>query len=158
MAGSCAACAARRCRRRGTSMPSDYGSPRAARRQTTRSFSVHASGLRATLIPSRLARDRTPPPCTPRTSTSPARTSPRSLRRFTWTSRDALDQFDKLRSVFDTAAHSSEFFQNRGLFADYYLSNRLREDPMWREDPAAIFAFVRGLYAGAQALGKEKTK
>ena len=62
----------------------------------------------------------------------PTRLDLRTLRRFTWTCRDALEQFDKLRSVFDCAAYTGEYFQNRGLFSDYFLRDRLREDPAWR--------------------------
>ena len=57
----------------------------------------------------------------------------RSLRRFTWTTPDALEQFDKLRTVFDAAAYTGEYFQNRGLFSDYFLRERLREDTVWRD-------------------------
>lgn len=39
---------------------------------------------------------------------SPTRLDLRSLRRFTWTCRDGLEQFDKLRSVFDAAAYTGE--------------------------------------------------
>ena len=42
----------------------------------------------------------------------------RTLRRFTWTSRDGLEQFDKLRSVFEAAAFTEDYFCNRALFAD----------------------------------------
>src|SRR5205814_770904 len=88
----------------------------------------------------------------------PTRLDLRTLRRFTWTSPDALEQFDKLRSVFDAAAYTGEYFQNRGLFSDYYLRDRLREDPAWRDNPSAMFAFVRDLLRDAQARwgGKDK--
>ena len=82
---------------------------------------------------------------------SPSRLDLRTLRRFTWTGRDALEQFDKLRSVFDAAAYTGEYFQNRGLFADHFLRDRLREDPAWRDNPSAIFAFVRDLLRDAQS-------
>jgi hypothetical protein len=89
---------------------------------------------------------------------SPTRLDLRTLRRFTWTCRDALEQFDKLRSVFDAAAYTDEYFQNRGLFSDYFLRDRLREDPAWRENPSELFAFVRDLLRDAQARwgGKDK--
>ena len=89
---------------------------------------------------------------------SPSRLELRTLRRLTWTCRDALDQFDKLRSVFDAAAYTGEYFQNRGLFADYYLRDRLREDAAWRDNPSETFVFVRGLLEGAPArwFGKDK--
>jgi hypothetical protein len=89
---------------------------------------------------------------------TPSRLDLRTLRRFTWTRQDGLDQFDKLRSVFDTARCASEYFQNRGLFSDYFLRERLRDDPAWKDNPAAVFAYVRDLYKDAQGKwqGKEK--
>src|SRR5262249_17710784 len=90
---------------------------------------------------------------------SPTRLDLRTLRWLTWTSRDALEQFDKLRSVFDAAAYTGEYFQNRGLFSDYFLRDRLREDdPAWRENPAELFAFVRDLLRDGQVRlgGKDK--
>ena len=63
----------------------------------------------------------------------------RTIRRFTWTCRDGLEQFDKLRSVFDAAAFSEDYFCNRALFADYFLRDRLREDPAWRDNPSRAF-------------------
>jgi hypothetical protein len=89
---------------------------------------------------------------------SPTRLDLRFLRRFTWTSADALEQFDKLRSVFDAAAYTGGYFQNRGLFSDYFLRDRLREDPAWRDNPSEMFAFVRDLLRDAQARwgGKDK--
>lgn len=64
----------------------------------------------------------------------------RILRRLTWTGRDGLDQFAKLRSVFESAAFASQYFQNRALFADHFLQHRLREDPAWRDNPSSAFA------------------
>jgi hypothetical protein len=89
---------------------------------------------------------------------TPSRLDLRTLRRFTWTRQDGLDQFDKLRSVFDTALCAGDYFQNRGLFSDYYLRERLRDDPACKDNPAAIFAYVRDLYKDAQVKwqGKEK--
>jgi hypothetical protein len=57
----------------------------------------------------------------------PTRLDLRILRRFTWTCPDALEQIDKLRSVFEAAAYPGEYFQNRGLFSDYFLQDRLRQ-------------------------------
>jgi hypothetical protein len=89
---------------------------------------------------------------------TPSRLDLRALRRFTWTCRDALDQFDKLRSVFDSAHWTGEYFQNRGLFSDYFLRERLRENDAWKDNPAEVFGFVRDLYKDAQLKyqGKEK--
>ncbi|MBW3539980.1 MAG: N-6 DNA methylase [Planctomycetes bacterium] len=69
----------------------------------------------------------------------------RIIRRFTWTGRDGLEQFDKLRSVFAAAAFSEDYFSNRALFADHYLLTRLRDDAAWRENPANAFHGVREL-------------
>ena len=65
----------------------------------------------------------------PRRSAAPL--DPKTLHRFNWTSRDGLEQFDKLRSVFDAAAYTGEYFQNRGMFSGYFLRERLRDDPAW---------------------------
>jgi len=81
---------------------------------------------------------------------APDRLDLRALRRFTWTCRDGLEQFDKLRSVFDAAAYTGEYFQNRALFSDYYLRERLRDDPAWRDNPSELFPFVRDLLRDAQ--------
>ncbi len=89
---------------------------------------------------------------------SPTRLDLRILRRFTWTGKDALEQFDKLRSVFDAAAYTGEYFQNRGLFSDHFLRERLREDPAWRENPSTVFTFVRDLLRDAQARWSGKDK
>lgn len=89
---------------------------------------------------------------------SPTRLDLRILRRCTWTCRDGLEQFDKLRTAFDAAAYTGEYFQNRGLFADHYLRERLREDPFWRDNPSEMFSFVRELLKAApgQWAGKGK--
>ena len=80
----------------------------------------------------------------------------RILRRLTWTGRDGLDQFDKLRSVFEAAHYTGQYFQNRALFADHYLENRLREDTAWRDDPSVTFASVRDLLADARRRWADK--
>ena len=77
------------------------------------------------------------------TAGSPDRLEIRAIRRFTWTCRDGLEQFDKLRSVFEAAAFTEEYFQNRSLFADHYLVDRLREDPACGDNPSNIFLAVK---------------
>ena len=74
---------------------------------------------------------------------APSRLEMRAVRRFTWTCRDALDQFDKLRSIFEAAAFTEEYFQNRALFADHYLVDRLKDDPAWRDNPSNVFLTVK---------------
>lgn len=80
----------------------------------------------------------------------------RTLRRFTWTGRDGLEQFDKLRSVFEAAAFSEDYFCNRALFADHYLLTRLREDSAWRDNPTETFQRVKQLLADARTRWLDK--
>lgn len=80
----------------------------------------------------------------------------RILRRMTWTGKDGLDQFDKLRSIFEAAHYSGQYFQNRALFADHFLETRLREDAAWRDDPSAAFAAVRDLLSNARSRWTNK--
>jgi hypothetical protein len=74
----------------------------------------------------------------------------RTIRRFTWTCRDGLEQFDKLRSVFEAAAFSEDYFCNRALFADHFLVSRLREDPAWQDNPSQVFQRVKSLMQDAR--------
>jgi hypothetical protein len=63
---------------------------------------------------------------------NPSRVHLRLLRRLTYTESDPQYQFEKLRSAFDMAEWSEEFFNNRGLFSDYYLNERLPETEAWK--------------------------
>jgi len=87
---------------------------------------------------------------------APATKELRTIRRFTWTSRDGLEQYDKLRSVFEAAAFTEEYFCNRALFADHYLLSRLREDPAWRDNPTQAFAKVKDQLSDARGRWLEK--
>jgi len=80
----------------------------------------------------------------------------RVLRRFTWTEGDPFGQFDKLRFAYDLAHWSEVYFNNRGLFSDYYLTERLRpkgagemEFPEWREEPKPAYQRLRAIYDSA---------
>ncbi len=88
----------------------------------------------------------------------PTAANRRTLRRLTWTCQDAIDQFAKLKSVFQAAAFTSDHFQNRNLFADYYLEHRLRDDPAWRDNPSAAFAAATETLRDAEKrlIGKNK--
>ncbi|MFD3163859.1 Eco57I restriction-modification methylase domain-containing protein, partial [Herpetosiphon sp. NSE202] len=57
----------------------------------------------------------------------------RVLKRFTMSEPDALYQWDKLRSAFVLAEWSEEYFNNRALFSDYYLKQRLTDPKLNRE-------------------------
>jgi hypothetical protein len=88
----------------------------------------------------------------------PNRIELRVLRRLTWTEADAFAQYDKLLSAYAVADWSEEFFNNRALFSDYYLLERLPERPQWVEDPKPSYIRLRQLYQGAasQFAGKER--
>jgi hypothetical protein len=80
----------------------------------------------------------------------------RVLRRFTWTEADPFGQFDKLRFAYDLAHWSEVYFNNRGLFSDYYLCERLpsrdwklTEFDEWREDPKPAYQRLRAIYEEA---------
>jgi hypothetical protein len=83
----------------------------------------------------------------------------RVLRRLTWTEGDVFAQYDKLLSAYAVAGWSEEFFNNRALFSDYYLLERLRERPEWGEDPKPAYLRLRQLYQGAsmQFAGHDRT-
>jgi hypothetical protein len=80
----------------------------------------------------------------------------RAIRQFTWTSRDGLEQFDKLRHTFEAAAFAEDYFCNRALFADHFLLTRLREDPAWRDNPAPAFLRVKELLQNPRQRWLEK--
>lgn len=95
----------------------------------------------------------------PRTLTvsrqNPGPVALRVLKRFTNTEPDAYYQWDKLRSAYNIADWTEQFFNNRALFSDYYLNVRLRDEPEWREKPevsmrafGALFANVRERLSG----------
>src|SRR5437870_4247885 len=64
----------------------------------------------------------------------------------------------RMLSMCAHAAYTGEYFQNRGLFSDYFLRDRLREDPAWRDNPSELFAFVHELLRDAQARWGGKYK
>jgi len=95
----------------------------------------------------------------------PSRIQLRVLRRFTWTEADPFGQFDKLRFAYDLAYWSEVFFNNRGLFSDYYLTERLPardgkfvEFGEWREDPKPAYQRLRAIYdQAAERFSGKKT-
>jgi hypothetical protein len=81
----------------------------------------------------------------------PSRIHLRVLRRFTYTESDPLKQYDKLLSAYTIADWSEEFFNNKALFSDYYLLNRLQEHPVWKEDPKPPFKALREIFCEARS-------
>jgi Alw26I/Eco31I/Esp3I family type II restriction m6 adenine DNA methyltransferase len=66
----------------------------------------------------------------------------RVLRRFSYTESDTFAQYDKLISAYDVAEWSRPFFNNRALFSDYYLAERLPQSAEWN-DKAEISAMTK---------------
>ena len=65
----------------------------------------------------------------------------RVLKRFTFTEGDSDYQWEKLRSAFTLAEWTEPDFNNRALFSDYYLKERLTDPaltPAWGEDVRLI--------------------
>ncbi len=82
----------------------------------------------------------------------------RVLRRLTWTESDPFGQYDKLLSAYALADWSEDYFNNRALFSDYYLKERLPGFPIWTDDPKPSFLRLRELYqrAASRFAGKER--
>ncbi|MBS1967730.1 MAG: Eco57I restriction-modification methylase domain-containing protein [Chloroflexi bacterium SZAS-1] len=77
----------------------------------------------------------------------------RVLKRFTFTEDDAAYQWEKLRSAYVLAEWSEEYFNNRALFSDYYLKQRLTDKqltPEWGEDVRPIGMAIHGKLATAR--------
>ena len=91
---------------------------------------------------------------------NPSKVDLRVLRRLSYTELDPIAQYEKLKSAFDIAYWSADHFNNRALFADYYLSERLREHAEWKEDAKPIFLKLRALYdrAASRWAGKSETE
>ena len=89
---------------------------------------------------------------------NPEKVDLRVLRRMTYTEDDPWAQYDKLVSAFGMAEWSEEHFDNRALFSDYYLSERMREMPEWEEAPRPAFLELRELYESAPSQWANKTE
>ena len=77
----------------------------------------------------------------------------RVLKRFTFTEEDSAYQWEKLRSAYTLAEWSEEYFNNRALFSDYYLNQRLADPkitPAWAEDVRPIGRVVYGQFVTAR--------
>ena len=81
---------------------------------------------------------------------NPDRVSLRVLRRFSYTEVDADYQWDKLRSAYGVAEWSEPLFNNRALFSDYYLNERLPMRTEWREDPRLVYRALNNLLVNSR--------
>ena len=91
----------------------------------------------------------------PRTLTvnrrNPSKVDLRVLRRFTCTEADSDAQYDKLLSAYTIAEWSEPLFNNRALFSDYYLNERLPDLPEWQDRPETIYHRFRALFTDFRA-------
>ena len=76
---------------------------------------------------------------------NPSQVQLRVLRRFTYTELDSDAQYDKLLSAYAVAEWSEPLFNNRALFSDYYLNERLTELSEWSERPEEVYHRLREL-------------
>ncbi len=88
----------------------------------------------------------------------PTRIDQRVLRRFSYTEADPIAQYEKLQAAYIVADWSEEFFNNRALFSDYYLLERLREEPEWKENIKPVFSRFREMYQDAKSLWSGKSE
>ncbi|MDQ2906773.1 MAG: BREX-1 system adenine-specific DNA-methyltransferase PglX [Chloroflexota bacterium] len=87
--------------------------------------------------------------------TRASRVALRVLRRFSITEGDVLAQVEVIRGGYAVAEWSEEFFNNRALFSDYFLSELLPDLGEWREESLDRKSW-RALYDDArrELLGK----
>ena len=92
----------------------------------------------------------------------PERVQLRVLRRFTWTEADAFAQYEKLLAAYSVAYWSEDHFNNRALFSDYFLKERLPNSPSdfpeWTEDPKPAYKRLHDIYTRALSGLTGKTK
>lgn len=72
---------------------------------------------------------------------NPADVHVRALERMRYKAADAYGQFDRIRDAFKLAEWSQDEFNNRNLFSDYFLTNRLRIPelfPEWARDVRSV--------------------
>jgi len=69
----------------------------------------------------------------------------RVLRRFSCTETDSDAQYEKLLSAYSVAEWSEPLFNNRALFSDYYLNERLPERLEWRERCNGVYQSFKRL-------------
>jgi hypothetical protein len=81
----------------------------------------------------------------------PTRVELRVLRRFSYTEADPIAQYEKLQAAYVVADWSEEFFNNRALFSDYYLLERLSDEPEWKENIKPVYGRFREIYQDAKS-------
>src|SRR6266508_1746010 len=82
----------------------------------------------------------------------------RVLKRFTFTEEDAAYQWEKLRSAYMLAEWSEEYFNNRALFSDYYLKQRLTDTKLTPASDEDVRPIGRAVYGHLVTARKEYTR
>ena len=82
---------------------------------------------------------------------NPSAVDLRVLRRLSYTESDVFYQFDKLLSAYTVAEWSEPLFNNRALFSDYYLNERLRASDEWQQDPTSIYRSLQKLMVNVRS-------
>ena len=84
---------------------------------------------------------------------NPTQVQLRVLRRFTYTEADSDAQYEKLLSAYTVAEWSEPLYNNRALFSDYYLNQRLPELDEWKERPEDAYHRLRSLLTAVRQPG-----
>jgi hypothetical protein len=82
----------------------------------------------------------------------PSRVHLRVVNRMANVAPDPYAQFDRIRDAFRLAEWSEDEFNNRNLFSDYFLKNRLTQQsqfPVWHADFKPPYKQLAAVYRGA---------
>ena len=79
----------------------------------------------------------------------PSRVHIRVINRFAYTASDPYFQSDRIRDAFRLAEWSEDEFNNRNLFSDYFLKQRLTQQtlfPVWHSDFKPAYKQIRQIF------------
>jgi hypothetical protein len=82
----------------------------------------------------------------------PSRVHMRVVNRMANVAKDSYAQFDRIRDAFRLAEWSEDEFNNRNLFSDYFLKNRLPQQsqfPIWHADFKPAYKQLATVYRDA---------
>src|SRR6266850_507713 len=82
----------------------------------------------------------------------------RVMKRFKFTQEAAAYQWEKLRSAYMLAEWSEEYFNNRALFSDYYLRERLTDPKITQEWDEDVRPVGREIYQHIISARKNYTR
>ncbi|RJQ50185.1 MAG: hypothetical protein C4526_12400 [Nitrospiraceae bacterium] len=88
----------------------------------------------------------------------PTKVDLRVLRRFSYTESDPIAQYEKLQAAYIVADWSEEFFNNKALFSDYFLLERLRDETEWKENIKPPYSRFKELYLNVKSVWSGKSE